>query len=123
MPANYQVLNWKGWKYVIEQMARMRMNLLMIHNHNGDGGVNEMFLDFPIKGVLPRVSFCTVSCGYMICGCGWNVGEYYFRVSGLFDDYDFGSEAMLQRENLCREDIFAKGAGHKIGRQDITALL
>ena len=102
--------SWVDWKSVIDQMAKMRLNLLMVHNYNGDShGVNELYHNFPIDGKLPRVGVGHAKGGYMIGGPAWNPWEYRFKGRDLIDDCDFGAEAMIHGESLSNEELFARG--------------
>ena len=102
--------SWADWKSIIDQMAKLRLNLLMIHNYNGDSsGVNELYHNFPIDGKLPRVSNGHAKGGYMIGGPAWNPWEYRFKGRDLIDDCDFGAEAMTHGESLSNEQLFARG--------------
>ncbi len=47
-PQSSTVYSLEDWKYVIDQMARMRMNFLNIHNYNGQNGHNEMLTILPM---------------------------------------------------------------------------
>jgi hypothetical protein len=109
-PQSTTSYSWADWKFVIDQMAKMRMNLLMVHNYNGDaGGTNEMYHNFPVDGKLPRVSLGHVKGGYMIGGPAWVPWEYRFGGRDLIDDCDFGAEAMLHGGSLRNEELFARG--------------
>ncbi len=39
---------------------------------------------------------------------GWNVNNYMFGSSKLFDDYDFGADCALHNERLTNHQIFRK---------------
>ncbi|HPS54977.1 MAG TPA: carbohydrate-binding protein, partial [Sedimentisphaerales bacterium] len=105
------VYSWEDWKYIIDQMAKMRMNFLLIHNYNAEAGHNEMFHNFTLNGITSRVWMATAKTGHG-WGCpGWNLSEYLFGAGDLFDDYDFGASCALYNENLSNLEIFAKGVG------------
>ncbi len=108
-PQSATVYSWEDWKFIIDQMAKMRMNLLHIHNYSGSGGHNEMFHNFRYKGHLSRVWMPTAKTGHGWSGPKWDVNEYLFGASDLFDDYDFGADCALHNENLSNEEVFAKG--------------
>ncbi|MCX6873310.1 MAG: malectin domain-containing carbohydrate-binding protein [Verrucomicrobia bacterium] len=100
------VYSFEDYRFVIDQMAKMRMNLLNIHNYNGNGGHQE--LNFPWNPAV-RYWMPTTRSGH-----GWGcpksfINRYRFGGEDLFDDYDFGSEVTLHNEALTNEDICRKG--------------
>ena len=100
----------EDWKFVIDQMARMRMNLLNIHNYFGFGTTEEMFHNFILDDQIARVWFATAATGHVWGGQpGWDVNKYQFGAADLFDDYDFGSDSALHNENLDNYNTFRKG--------------
>ena len=105
-PSSY---SWEDWRFIIDQMARLRMNFLLIHNYNFDGG-NEMFHNFEINGRLSRSWFPTARLGHAWGGMpGWEVSRYRFGATDLFDDYDFGADAGLHNAALDNRQVFRKG--------------
>jgi len=108
-PQSATVYSWQDWKYVIDQMAKMRMNFLHIHNYNGEGKHNEMFHNFELNGYISRSWMATASSGHGWAGPKWNVNEYLFGSSDLFDDYDFGADCALHNEKLSNKEVFKKG--------------
>jgi len=101
--------SWEDWKFIIDQMAKMRLNFLHIHNYNGEAGHNEMFHNFSVNGIMPRVWMATAKSGHG-WGCpGWDVNEYRFGATDLFGDYDFGADCALHNETLTNEQVFSKG--------------
>lgn len=109
-PQSATSYSWEDWKYILNQMARMRMNFLQIHNYNGEEGHNEMFHNFEVDGNMSRVWMATARSGHA-WGCypGWDVNKYLFGSSGLFDDYDFGADCALHNEKLSNKQVFRKG--------------
>ena len=100
------VWSMRDFHSIIDQMAKMRMNLLNLHNYNGAEGHQEMF--FPWN---PQVRYwmATTSSGHH-WGCQpWAVREYRFGGEDLFDDYDFGSEVTLHNKSLSNIEICRKG--------------
>jgi hypothetical protein len=100
------VYSFEDYRFIIDQMAKMRMNLLNIHNYNGGGGHQE--LNFPWNPSV-RYWMPTTRSGH-----GWGcpksfISQYRFGGEDLFDDYDFGSEVTLHNETLTNEDICRKG--------------
>lgn len=88
----------------------MRMNFIMIHNYNGFCGHNELFHNFEYKGHLSRGWMPTIKTGHG-WGCpGWNINEYLFGASEVYDDYDFGADYGLHNETLTNGQIKEKGA-------------
>ena len=108
-PQSSTVYSLEDWKYVIDQMARMRMNFLNIHNYNGQNGHNEMFHNFTYDGITSRNWNATAGSGHGWYGPAWDVNEYRFGASDLFDDYDFGMDATLHNDSLSNTEVFAKG--------------
>ena len=100
------VYSFRDYRFIIDQMAKMRMNLLNIHNYNGCGGHQE--LNFPWNPGV-RHWMATTRSGHHWCGPPWFIHQYRFRGEDLFDDYDFGSEATLHNESLANEDVCRKG--------------
>ncbi len=105
-PSSY---SWEDWTFVLDQMAKMRMNFLLIHNYNFDGH-NEMFHNFQVGDRLSRGWFPTARSGHCWGGMpGWDVNRYLFGAADLFDDYDFGADSALHNQNLDNRQIFRKG--------------
>ena len=38
-PQSATSYSWQDWKFILDQMAKMRMNFLHIHNYNGEAGI------------------------------------------------------------------------------------
>lgn len=109
-PQSATVYSTEDWMHIIDQMARMRMNFLNIHNYNGQNGHNEMFHNFTYDGYTSRNWNPTAKTGHL-WGCpGWDVNKYLFGASDLFDDYDFGTDATLHNDCLNNNENFAKGS-------------
>ncbi len=109
-PQSATVYSWEDWKFIIDQMAKMRLNFIHIHNYNGELGHNEMYHNFTYNGFTSRVWMPTARTGHK-WGCpGWDVNRYLFGAADLFDDYDFGADCALHNENLSNEEVFRKSA-------------
>jgi hypothetical protein len=109
-PQSATSYSWDDWKYILDQMARMRMNFLQIHNYNGEEGHNEMFHNFEVAGKMSRVWMATARSGHAWGSYpGWDVNNYLFGSSALFDDYDFGADCALHNEKLDNKQVFRKG--------------
>jgi len=109
-PQSATVYSWEDWKFIIDQMAKMRLNFIHIHNYNGQLGHNEMYHNFTYKGFASRVWMATARTGHKWACPGWDVNKYLFGASDLFDDYDFGADCALHNENLTNEEVFRKSA-------------
>lgn len=123
-PQSATSYSWEDWQFILDQMAKMRMNFLHIHNYTGEEGHNEMFHNFavqrtkgepPLKGDAPkaflsRVWMATARSGHAWGSYpGWEVNNYPFGSAALFDDYDFGADCALHNEKLDNEQVFRKG--------------
>ena len=91
-PQSATSYSWQDWRFIIDQMAKMRMNFLHIHNYNGDHEHNEMFHNFTLHGVTSRVWMPTARTGHRWSMPGWDVTKYRFGAGDLFDDYDYGAD-------------------------------
>ena len=109
-PQSATVYSWEDWKFIIDQMAKMRLNFIHIHNYNGELGHNEMYHNFTLHGFTSRVWMPTARTGHRWACPGWDVNKYLFGASDLFDDYDFGAECALHNEYLSNEEVFRKSA-------------
>jgi hypothetical protein len=117
-PQSATVYSWEDWRFILDQMAKMRMNFLHIHNYNETGleplvskvpRHNEMFHNFTYHGITSRVWMATVRTGHFWWGPPWDLAKYRFGAGDLFDDYDFGADCALHNENLSNEQVFRKG--------------
>ena len=99
------VWSMADFRFTIDQMAKMRMNLLNLHNYNGFWGHQEMF--FPFNPAV-RYWMATTRSGHNWACPGWAVHEYRFGAGSLFDDYDFGSEVTLHNDSLTNMEIIRK---------------
>lgn len=109
-PQSATSYSWEDWKYILDQMARMRMNFLQIHNYNGEEGHNELFHNFEVEGKMSRVWMATARSGHAWGSYpGWDVNKYLFGSSALFEDYDFGADCALHNEKLDNKQVFRKG--------------
>ncbi|MFA6127300.1 MAG: carbohydrate-binding protein [Bacteroidales bacterium] len=108
-PQSATSYSWDDWKFIIDQMAKMRFNFLHIHNYNGEAGHNEMYHNFSVNGILSRVWMATARTGHGWACPGWDVNQYRFGASELFGDYDFGADVALHNETLTNEQVFRKG--------------
>jgi hypothetical protein len=109
-PQSATVYSWADWKFILDQMAKMRLNFIHIHNYNGELGHNEMYHNFTYKGFISRVWMPTAHTGHKWACPGWDVNQYRFGGADLFDDYDFGAECALHNEKLSNEEVFRKSA-------------
>ncbi|WP_319586198.1 alpha-glucuronidase family glycosyl hydrolase [uncultured Desulfobulbus sp.] len=109
-PQSAGVYSFNDYRFIIDQMAKMRMNFLEIHNYNGMGVHNEMFHNFTYNGITSRVYMNSTSTGHGWAGPSWQVKDYLFKGADLFDDYDFGSDCTLHNKSLTNEQVFRKGA-------------
>jgi hypothetical protein len=109
-PQSATSYSWEDWKFIIDQMAKMRLNFLHIHNYNGELGHNEMYHNFTYKGFTSRVWMPTARSGHAWAGPGWDVNKYRFGATDLFDDYDFGADCALHNEALSNDQIFKKSS-------------
>ena len=108
-PQSATVYSWNDWKFVIDHAAKMRMNFIMIHNYNGFCGHNEIFHNFEYNGYLSRGWMPTVKTGHGWCCPPWDINEYRFGASELYDDYDWGGDYGLHNETLTNAQIQDKG--------------
>ncbi len=108
-PQSATSYSWEDWKFILDQMAKMRFNFLHIHNYNGEAGHNEMYHNFSVNGILSRVWMATAKTGHGWACPGWDVNQYRFGASHLFGDYDFGADVALHNEMLSDEQVFRKG--------------
>lgn len=81
------------YKYIIDQLVKMRANYLQINN-------------FKFVGDL------SAGTGYSDGGTqiaeGFNVSEYMFKADKLITDYDFASDAFLHNTSLSEKQVAAK---------------
>lgn len=109
-PQSATSYSWDDWKYILDQMARMRLNFLQIHNYNGEEGHNELFHNFEVDGNMSRGWMATARSGHAWGSYpGWDVNKYLFGSSSFFDDYDFGADCALHNEQLNNKQVFRKG--------------
>lgn len=109
-PQSATSYSWDDWKFILDQMTKMRMNFLHIHNYNGEEGHNEMFHNFEVAGKQSRVWMATARSGHAWGSYpGWEVNKYPFGSGALFDDYDFGADCALHNEKLDNKQVFRKG--------------
>lgn len=109
-PQSAGVYSFKDYQFIIDQMAKMRMNFLEIHNYNGMGVHNEMFHNFTYNGITSRVYMNSALTGHGWAGPAWQVKDYVFKGADLFDDHDFGADCSLHNKSLTNEQAFRKGA-------------
>ena len=97
----------EDWKHYIDQMARMRMNLLSIHNYVFEG-YRENWLNW---GECKQKNFNQNSDqGAFYHGCSWPLREYPGLSADLFDDYAFGSAASMHTGGLSNKDVWERCA-------------
>jgi hypothetical protein len=98
------VYSLEDYKFIIDQMTKMRMNLLNLHNYN-----YEMLHSFEYNGVEPRTFMNTANIGHSYSMYGFDVNKYLFGARDLFDDYDFSTDATLHNDGLLTADVNDKG--------------
>ena len=99
----------EDWKWVIDTMSKMRMNLINIHNYSGACGHNEIYASWRHNDETSRVWNATASTGHGWGGPKWDISEYRFGAAELFDDYDFGTDATLYTDDLNNWETYQKG--------------
>lgn len=109
-PQSATSYSWEDWKFILDQMAKMRLNFIHIHNYNGELGHNEMYHNFTYKGYTSRVWMPTARRAHAWAMSPWDVNQYRFGAADLFDDYDFGADCALHNEGLSNEEVFRKSA-------------
>jgi hypothetical protein len=107
-PQSPSSFTWEDWVFVIDQAAKMRFNLIHLHNYSGDFGHNEMFHSFWAGGKTRRVWFATGRSGYGGTK-GFDLKRYLGRSAELLDDYDTGGDTGLHNEGLTDAQVFRKG--------------
>jgi len=108
-PQGFDYYAWEDWTFVIDQMAKMRLNLLVIHNYTGYGG-NDVFHNFCHQGFWSRVRSHTIARGGHWIKPAGNVHQLPFGAADLFDDYDYAGFHALHNESLTNEQVFRKGS-------------
>ena len=97
----------EDWKYHIDQMARMRLNMLSIHNYIFEG-YRENWLNW---GDCKQKNFNQNSDrGAFYHWCSWPLREYPGLSADLFDDYAFGSAASMHAVGLSNKDVWERCA-------------
>lgn len=109
-PQSATIYSWNDWRFIIDQATKMRMNFMMLHNYNAGCGHNEMFHNFEYNNYMSRSWMATVKTGHGWWCPPWEVNEYRFGASEIYDDYDFGADYGLHNETLSNHQITAKGA-------------
>jgi hypothetical protein len=97
----------EDWKFHIDQMARMRLNMLSIHNYIFEG-YRENWLnwdDFKQKNFNQNSAQ-----GGFYHWCSWPLREYPGRSADLFDDYAFGSAASMHDVCLSNKEVWERCA-------------
>jgi len=97
----------EDWKFHIDQMARMRLNMLSIHNYILEG-YRENWLnwgDFKQKNLNQNSAQ-----GAYYHWCSWPLREYPGGSADLFDDYAFGSAASMHDACLSNKDVWERCA-------------
>lgn len=108
-PQSATIYSWSDWRYIIDQTAKMRMNFILIHNYNGFCGHNEMFHNFEYNDYVSRGWMPTIKTGHGWSCPGWEINDYCFGASDIYDDYDFGADCALHNETLTNGQIKEKG--------------
>lgn len=100
------VYSYEDYKFVIDQMAKSRMNLLNIHNYNGFYGHQELANCW---NAAIRCWNASTKSGHAWGMPGWSINQYQFGAGDLYDDYDFSTDATLHNEGLTNQQIADKG--------------
>ncbi|WP_406415837.1 carbohydrate-binding protein [Streptomyces sp. NBC_00873] len=108
-PQSATTYSREDYAFIIDQMAKMRMNLLNLHNYNGELRHDESFANFSYNGVRSRPWMATSESGHSWGMPGWRLNDYRFGAASLFDDYAAGSELGLHNDTLANIDVFGKG--------------
>ena len=108
-PQSATSYSWQDWRFIIDQMAKMRMNFLHIHNYNGGNLHNGMFHNFTLHGLTSRVWMATARSGHRWSMPGWDVSKYRFGAGDLFDDYDYGADCACTTRRSPTWRSFARG--------------
>lgn len=109
-PQSATIYSWNDWRFIIDQAAKMRMNFILVHNYNAFANHNEMFHNFEYKGHLSRGWMPTIKTGHGWQCPPWEIEEYRFGASEIYDDYDFGADYGLHNETLSNIQIQDKGS-------------
>jgi len=97
----------EDWKFHIDQMARMRLNMLSIHNYIFEG-YRENWLNWG-KFTQKNLNQNSAQSAYYHV-CSWPLREYPGRSADLFDDYAFGCAASLHAASLSNKDVWERCA-------------
>lgn len=122
-PQSATAYSMEDWKFILDQMTKMRMNLINIHTYNETGQLdgdigptpykvrdNEIFHNWEYNGYRPRVWMPTARTGHCWSCPPWRVNEYLFGAGDLFNDYDFGADCALHNPTLGNLEVFRKGS-------------
>lgn len=116
-PQSATVYSMQDWKFILEQMARMRLNFLNLHNYNGQKGWgdysrahNEIFHNFMLDGKMSKVWNPTARVPHSWNDESFAPEDYRFGADELFGDYDFGADATLHNEFMDNISVFRKGS-------------
>ena len=97
----------EDWKYHIDQMTRMRLNMLSIHNYIFEG-YRENWLNW---GDCKQKNFNqNTALGAYYHWPSWPLREYPGLSADLFDDYAFGSAASLHAAGLSNKEVWERCA-------------
>ena len=112
------VYSWEDWKFILDQMAKMRMNFLHVHNYNETGlkpqvtkvpRHNEMFHNFTYRGITSRVWMATVADRSFLGGPPWDLITVPLRRGRSFRRLRLRRDCTLHNETLSNEQVFRKG--------------
>ena len=97
----------EDWKFHIDQMARMRLNMLSIHNYIFER-YRENWLNWGSFTQKNLNQNSAQSAYYHVCS--WPLREYPGRSADLLDDYAFGCAASLHATSLSNKDVWERCA-------------
>ena len=97
----------EDWKYHIDRMVRMRMNLLSVHNYIFES-YRENWLNW---GAYSQKNLNQNSAqGAFYHWCSWPQREYPGQGADMFDDYAFGNQASLHVGSLSNKEVWQRCA-------------
>ncbi|MCU1659184.1 MAG: putative secreted glucosidase [Pseudonocardiales bacterium] len=97
---------------IIDQMAKMRLNLLNLHNYTGTLARRQTdypYANFKFNGIQSRPQQVNSQTGTEWGELGWNIDQYRFGAADLFDDNVYGSTTATHGVSLGIDDVFGKG--------------
>ena len=98
--------SFEDWKYYIDQMARMRLNMVSFHNYL-TVGYTEIFLNTEEFKRRNANQHSNLPGGFH--KFSMPVREYPWRSADLFNDYAYATAATLHNESLDNRQVAMKG--------------